>query len=162
MPIFLQLTPPKVFLIFYMWNYPKKLRLFFLRSNFTFFRYYRNVVVYLFGCRLFPTSKQTKATNFITHGRVISLLYTWSYIIDWNHSSFLVQSETAAKMAVALFSSCFLKYVIIYISIPYKKEKIKKHCTRKWSFPLRIFYEMWSNPLYPTGLVTFTEEMLSF
>ena len=53
-------------------------------------------------------------TNFRTHRRVISLMYSWAHVIDWGHSIFYSKSNCKKKISVVLSPSRLKKVIISY------------------------------------------------
>ena len=51
------------------------------------------------------------------------MLHKWSYMIDWNYSSFSIQSQTVAAMAVASSSGCnWNKWLFVSLIMLWSKQ----------------------------------------
>ena len=68
------------------------------------------------GCRRFQVvCCFSSYTNFTTYRRVISLLYSWTHMIDWGHSIFLLDSKKRIIVALSPSRSDYCDYFLYSI-----------------------------------------------
>ena len=93
-------------------NYPKTCSLFPMKlDSHSCLLIQKRIFVYFFY------RNKTKATNFTTHWKVISLLQTYSYMVNWIHSIFLFKAKQQLKMSALFCLGRSLKEVIILYTL---------------------------------------------